>query len=185
MDLVEYDYDLSLYNAIADLRGIGWRSIEEQMGDLEPTEIPQEVHKLEILNPVTFLHSLTHDPFVRDTIPLQRRTPMTFANFTRELFEHYIMRAVTKRFQEAKASMGDFISATQLEWQNEMVVNANRWMKIQQAEYRKLGLSDRMIRACLIALAFAVQGGYSIDSENNVNMRTAPPLPLAIEPAPQ
>jgi len=93
---------------------------------------------------------------------------MTFANFTRELFEPYIVREVTKRFQEAKASMGDFITATQLEWQNQMVTNANRWMKIQQVEYRKLALSDRMIRVRLTALKLAVQGGYSIDSDNDV-----------------
>ena len=67
---------------------------------------------------------------------------MPFANFTRELFEPYIVREVTKRFQEATASMREFITATQLEWQNEMVTNANRWMKIQQVEYRKLALSD-------------------------------------------
>ena len=42
-----------------------------------------------------------------------------------------------------------------------------------------------MIRARLTALELAVQGGYSIDSDNDVNMRTAPPLPLAIEPPPQ
>jgi len=60
---------------------------------------------------------------------------MTFANFTRELFEPYIVREVNKRFQEAKASMGEFIRATQLEWQNEMVTNANRWIKVQPVEY--------------------------------------------------
>jgi len=81
--------------------------------------------------------------------------------------------------------MGDFITATQLEWQNEMVTNANRWMKVQQVEYLKLALSDRMIRARLTGLELAVLGGYSIDCDNNVNMRTAPPLPLAIEPPPQ
>jgi len=42
-----------------------------------------------------------------------------------------------------------------------------------------------MIRARLTALELAVPGGYSIDSDNNVNMRTAPPLTLAIEPPPQ
>ena len=73
MDLVEYDYDHSLVNAIADLRGIGWRCIQEQVTELEPTNIPEEVHKLEILNPVTFLHSLTLDPSLWDRIPLQRR----------------------------------------------------------------------------------------------------------------
>jgi len=185
MDIVEYDYNLSRYNAIADLSGIGWKFIEEQMADLEPTDIPEAVQELEILNPVTFLQSFSHDPSVGQRIPPQRCTPMTFANFTRELFEPYIVREVTKRFQEAKASMGDCITATQLEWQNQMVANANRWMKIQQVEYRKLALSDRMIRARLTALELTVQGGYSIDSDNEVNMRTAPPLPLAIEPPPQ
>ena len=155
------------------------------MANLEPTDIPEEVQELEILNPVTCLSSFTHHPAVGQRIPLQRPTPMTFANFTRELFEPYIMREVTKRFQEAKACMGDFNTATQLEWQNEMVANAHRWMKIQQVEYRKIALSDRIIRARLTAWELAVQGGYSIDSDNDVNMRTAPPLPLAIEPPPQ
>ena len=43
MDIVEYDYDHSRYNAIADLGGIGWKSIEKQMADLDPTDIPEEV----------------------------------------------------------------------------------------------------------------------------------------------
>jgi len=64
MDIVEYDYDLCRYNAIADLRGIGWKSIEEQMANLEPTDIPEGVQELKILNPVTFLQSFTHDPSV-------------------------------------------------------------------------------------------------------------------------
>jgi len=58
-------------------------------------------------------------------------------------------------------------------------------MKIQQVEYSKLVLSDQMIRARLTALELALQRVYSIDSDNEVNMRTAPPLPLAIEPLPQ
>jgi len=185
MDIVQYDYDLSRYNAIADLCGIGWKSIKEQMADLEPTDIPEEVRELEILNLVAFLQSFTHHPSDGHRIPSERGTPMTFANFTKDLFEPYIAREVTKSFPEAKASMGDFITASQLEWQNEMVTNANSWMKIQHVEYRKLALSDRMIRARLTALELAVQGEYSIDSDNDVNMRTAPPLPLAIEPLPQ
>jgi len=82
-----------------------------------------------------------------------------FATFTRELFEPYIVREVMNWFQEHKGSMGDFITATQLEWQNKMGVNANRWMKIQLAEYRKLALSDRIIRASLTAVELAAQGG--------------------------
>jgi len=73
MDLVEYDYDLSHFNAIADLRGISWLSIEEQMVDLQPTEIPEEVHELETLNPFTFLHSLTRDPSMRNSVRHTRK----------------------------------------------------------------------------------------------------------------
>jgi len=40
---------------------------------------------------------------------------MTFANFTRELLEPNIVRAVTQRFQEAKPSMRDFITTAQHE----------------------------------------------------------------------
>jgi len=58
-------------------------------------------------------------------------------------------------------------------------------MKIQQIEFHKLGLSDRMIRVRLTAWELAIQGGYSIDFDNYINMRTAPPLPVAIEPPPQ
>jgi len=122
---------------------------------------------------------------VGQRIPPQRRTSMTFANFTRELIEPYIVREVTKRFQEAKSSMGDFITTTQLVWQNQMVTNATCWIKIQQVEYPKLALSDPMIRARLTALELALQGWYSIDSDNDVNMRTAPVLPLPLEPPPQ
>jgi len=112
IDVVEYHYDHSCYNAIGDLWGIGWKSIEQQMANHEPTDIPQEVQGLEIINPVTFLQTFTYDPSVGQRIPAQRRTPMTFANFTRELFEPYIVREVTQRFQEAKASMRDLITAT-------------------------------------------------------------------------
>jgi len=115
IDIVQYDYDLSRYNATADLRGRGWKSIEEQIANLELTDIPEEVQKLEILNPVTFLQRFTQHPSVGQRIAPQRRTPLTFANFTSKLFEPYIVREVTKRFQEAKASMGDFNTATQLE----------------------------------------------------------------------
>jgi len=72
MDVVEYDSDLSRYNTIADLHGIGWKSIEEQMANLELTDIPEEVQELEILNPVTFLQSFTHYPSVGQRIPPQR-----------------------------------------------------------------------------------------------------------------
>ena len=58
IDFVEQDYDLSSYNAIADLRRIGEWCIKEQMADLVPTEIPEELQELEILNHVTFLPSL-------------------------------------------------------------------------------------------------------------------------------
>ena len=58
MHLVEYNDDLSHLNTITDLHGIGWWSIEEQMADLEPTDILEEVKGSETLYTVTFLHGL-------------------------------------------------------------------------------------------------------------------------------
>jgi len=42
-----------------------------------------------------------------------------------------------------------------------------------------------MIQACLTASELAIQAGYSIDSDNDFNLCTAPHVPLAIEPSPQ
>ena len=67
------------------------------MADLEPRDIPEEVHELEIVNPVTFLQSFRHDPSVGHRIPPQRLTPMTIANFTRKLFEPYIVRDISNK----------------------------------------------------------------------------------------
>jgi len=155
------------------------------MVHLELTNILEEVQELEILNPVTFIHSLTPDTLMGNRIPPKRRRPMTFAHFTRQVFEPYIEREVMKRFREGQAFIGKFITTSHLKWQNEIVSNANRRMKIQQAEYSKLALSDRMIRAHLTALELAIQEVDSIDSNKDMNIHIPPRLPLAIEPPPQ
>ena len=80
---------------------------------------------------------------------------------------------MTKAFAEAKVSMRDFITVTQLEWANEKVASVNHWLEIQQAEYSKLALAEGMSRACLKALELAVKGGYSLDSNNNLNIHTS------------
>jgi len=47
-----------------------WKSVEEQMDNLEPTDTPEEVHELQIMNSFTFLQSFTHDPLVgREFLP--------------------------------------------------------------------------------------------------------------------
>ena len=148
MDVVQFDYDISRQQAFADLRGIVWRLIEEMVA-FDPTEIPEEVEDFEILNPCSFLQSLTRDPSVGRRVPPHRRTPMTFADFTKNLFELYIVREVMKRFQEAQASLGNFVEEQQIMWQNEMVSNANLLMKKELVEYQKLVLSDQMIQAQL------------------------------------
>jgi len=50
--------------------------------------------------------------------------------------------------------------------------------------FRKLAMSDQMIRKRVEALEQAAAQGYSIDAENDVVMNAAPALPLAIEPPP-
>jgi len=64
------------------------------------------------------------------------------------------------------------------------VENANRWIEYQRKNFRKLAMSDQMIRKRVEVLEQAAAQGYSIDAENDVVMNAAPALPLAIEPPP-
>jgi len=55
-------------------------------------------------------------------------------------------------------------------------------MEYQRNKFRKLAMSDQMIRKRVEALEQPAAQGYSIDAENDVVMNAAPALPLAIEP---
>ena len=139
---------------------------------------------MEIEDPCAFLQSFTHDPSVGRRIPQNRERKMTFADFTKDLLEPYLLEEITRQLQDAQSHLLNLAEAHQHAFETEIVENANCWMEYQRKNFRKLAMSNQMIRKRVEALEQAAAQGYSIDAENDVVMNAAPALPLAIEPPP-
>jgi len=180
--------EISRATARADPKRLGWWLIQQlQTYDIEndPTfeiEIPRTVSEMEIEDPCAFLQSFTHDPSVGWRIPQNRQRKMTFANFTKDLVEPYILEEITRQMQDAQSDILNLAEEYQHAFETEIVENTNCWMEPQRKNFRKLAMSDQMIRKRVEALEHAAAQGYSIDTENDVVMNAAPALPLAIEP---
>jgi len=86
--------------------------------------------------------------------------------------------------QDAQSHLLNLAEEQQHAFETEILENANRWMEYQRKNFCKLAMSDQMIRKRGDALKQAAAQGYSIDAENDVVMKAAPALPLAIEPPP-
>ena len=63
-----------------------------------------------------------------------------------------------------------------------MVETANAWMTQQQKALKYFARSATVLRGRVAALETAVKEGYKIDSESDVIMQAAPPLPLVEAP---
>jgi len=182
--------EISRAAARADLKRLGWGPIQQLLTyDIEndPTfeiEIPRTVREMEIEDPCAFLQSFTHDPSVGRRIPQNRQGKMTFADFTKDLVEPYIFEEITRQMQDAQSHLLNLAEEHQHAFETEIVEKANRWIEYQRKNFRKLAMSDQMIRKRVEALEQAAAQGYSIDPENDVVMNAAPALPLAIEPPP-
>jgi len=109
---------------------------------------------------------------------------MTFADLTKDLVEPYILAEITRQMQDAQSHLLNLAEQHQHPFETEIVENANRWMEYQHKNFRKLAMSDQMIRKRVEALEQAAAHGYSNDAENDVVMNAAPTLPLGIEPPP-
>jgi len=58
------------------------------------------VREMEIEEPGAFLQSFIHDPSVGRRIPQNRQRKMTFANFTKDLVEPYILEEIRRQMQD-------------------------------------------------------------------------------------
>jgi len=184
------EQEISRTAARADLTRLGWRPIQqlliyviENYPSFE-IEIPPMVREMEIEDPSSFLQSFTHDPSVGQRIRQNSQRKMNFAAFTKDLIEPYILEEITGQMQEAQSQLLNLAEEHQHAFETEIVENANRWMKYQRKNSRKLAMSDQMIWKRVEAWEQAAAEGYSIDSENDGVMNAAPALPLAIEPPP-
>jgi len=98
--------EISPAAARADLKRLGWQPIQQLLTyDIEndPTleiEIPRRVREMEIEDPCAFLQSFTPDPSVGRRIPQNRQRKMTFADFTKDLVEPYILEEITRQMQD-------------------------------------------------------------------------------------
>jgi len=180
--------EISRAAARAHLKRLGWLPIPQLLTyDIEndPTfdlELPRTVRVMEIDDPCGSLQSFTHDPSVGRRIPQNRQQMMTFADFTIDLVETYMLEEITRQMQDAQSYLLYLTEEHQHAFETEIVENANRWMEYQRKNFRKLAMSDQMIRKSVEALEQAAAQGYSIDPENEVVMNAAPALPLAIKP---
>jgi len=101
--------EISRATARADLKRLGWRPIQQLLTydiDNDPTfeeEIPRTVREMEIEDPSAFLQSFPHDPSVGRRIHQNRQRKMTFADFTKDLVEQYILEEITRQMQDAQS----------------------------------------------------------------------------------
>jgi len=86
---------------------------------------------MEIEDPCAFLQSFTHDPSVGQRIPQNRQWKMTFADFTKDLVELYILEEITRQMQDAQSHLLNLAEAHQHAFETEIVANANRWIEYQ------------------------------------------------------
>ena len=83
--------------ATADLKRSPWLPIQQLLTyDIEndvtfEIEIRRTVSEMETQDTCAFLQSFTHDPSLGWRIPLNRERKMTFADFTQDLVEPYIL----------------------------------------------------------------------------------------------
>jgi len=109
---------------------------------------------------------------------------MTFADFTKELVEPYLLEEITRQIEDAQSHLLTLAEEHQQVFETEIVKNANHWMEYKGKNFHQLAISVQMIWKRVEALEQAAAQGCSIDAESDVIMNTAPALALAIEPPP-
>jgi len=169
--------DLSMFNARADLMGLGWTPVAGLL-EYEPTPIAAKLLGMVIENPCGLLDTLTRDNTVRQRVPEQNRNNVTFQSFICDIFEPYLLKEVGKRFQEDQGQLENFVKDKQLMFQEEMVKSANEYMRDQQKAFSQPAMSVQMLKGRVAALALARRDNYDIGLENDVIIRAAPALPL-------
>jgi len=173
--------DLSMFNARADLMGLGWPPVAGLL-EYEPTPIEAELVGMVIEDPCGRLASLTRDNPVRQRVPDKNRKNFTFQSFVRDIFVPYLLKEVSKLYHEAQGQLENFVEDKQLMFQDEPFKSANEWMRDHQKAFRQQAMSVQMLKERLAALEQARRDNYDIHLEIDVVMRAAPPLPLVQAP---
>jgi len=114
--------------------------------------VPHTVSEIEIEDHCTFLKSFTLDVSVGQRISQDRRWKMTFADFTKDLIELYILEDIKRQIQDMRILLLNVTKEHQRVFEIEIVEKANRWMEYQPKKFRQLAMSDQMIQKGVEAL---------------------------------
>jgi len=120
------------------------------------------VREMEIEDSCAFLQSFTHNPLVGRRIPPNTQRKMTFADFTKDLVEPYILEEITRQMQDAQSHLLNLAEEHQHAFETEIVENANRWMEYQGKNFRMLAMSDQIIRKRVETLEQAAPRGTQL-----------------------
>jgi len=93
--------DLSMFNAGADLMGLGLRPVAGLL-QYEPTPLIEELVEKVIENPCGLLATLTGDNTVRQRGPEQCRSIVIFQTFVPDTFEPNLLKEMGKYFPETQ-----------------------------------------------------------------------------------
>ena len=127
--------EISRTTARADLKRLGCLPIQQLLTyDIEndatfEIEIPRTVREMEIEDHSAFLQSFTHDPSVGRRIPPNSQRKMTFADFTKDLVEGYILEEITRQMQDTQSHLLNLAEENQHPFGTEIVENPNRWIE--------------------------------------------------------
>ena len=163
------------------MRGLPWEPVNGLL-EFPATEIHEDICEFEITTPAILLESFTRDPSVGERMREELQRNMTFADFTRECFEPYILPEVGKRFHEAEAQLPNFVESRQTIFQKQMVDSANTWITKLQKAFKHFARSGTLLRGRVAALEHIVKHGYKIDSDSDVIMQAAAALLLVEAP---
>jgi len=118
----------------------------------KPTPIVQELVAVVIVDPCGLLATLTRHNTVRQRVPEQRWSNVTFQTFVRDIFEPYPLKEVRNPFQEAQGRLENFVEEKQLMFEEEMVNSVNAWMREQQNALRRQAMLVQMLKGRVAAL---------------------------------
>jgi len=107
---------------------------------------------MEFEDPCAFLQSFTHDLSVGQRIPQNRLQKITFAAFTKDLVEPYILEEIRRQLQDVQSLLLNVAKEHQRAFETWIVDNANRWMEYQRKNIPQLAMSDQRIRKQVEAL---------------------------------
>jgi len=77
---------------------------------------------------------------------------MTFADFTKDLVEPYILEEITRQMQDAQSHLLNLAEEYQHVFETEIVENTNRWIEYQRKNFPQLAMSNQIIRKLVEAL---------------------------------